>query len=104
MPQARIVNHSGSGFALEGRLDFGSVHEVESAGLDLIAGARGDYAICLEQVAYANSSALALLLCWLRLAQERSVVLHFLNVPEKLQALIDLYGLKTILPLSTAPK
>jgi phospholipid transport system transporter-binding protein len=100
MQQARIVNHSASGFALEGRLDFDSVHEVESAGLDLISGAQGDFAICLEQVVYANSSALALLMCWLRLAQAQAVLLRFLNVPEKLQALMDLYGLKAILPLS----
>jgi len=57
-----------------------------------------DFAL-LEKV---DSSAVSLMLVWLREAQNNKVSLRFINVPENLLSLSKLYGLAELLPLSTA--
>lgn len=56
-----------------------------------------DFAL-LEKV---DSSAVSLMLAWLREAQNSKVSLRFINVPENLLSLSKLYGLAELLPLST---
>lgn len=57
-----------------------------------------DFAL-LEKV---DSSAVSLMLVWLREARNNKVTLRFINVPENLLSLSKLYGLAELLPLSTA--
>lgn len=53
----------------------------------------------LQAVTEADSSALAVMLAWLRAAQAAGRSLRFANVPAGIVALADLYGVDEILPL-----
>ncbi len=45
-----------------------------------------------------DSAAVAVLLAWQRDARTRSIALSFINVPEMLQHLTELYGVSELLP------
>lgn len=49
-----------------------------------------------------DSSAVSLMLTWLREAQRSAVDLRFINVPDNLVSLAKLYGVAELLTLSTA--
>jgi phospholipid transport system transporter-binding protein len=49
-----------------------------------------------------DSSAVSLMLVWLREAQRNKTKLRFLNVPDNLLSLAKLYGVADLLPLSIA--
>ena len=53
----------------------------------------------LAEVGEADSSALAVMLAWLRTASAEGRQLSFVNVPAGVQALADLYGVDELLPL-----
>jgi ABC-type transporter Mla MlaB component len=54
----------------------------------------------LAQVEAADSSAVSMLLGWLRNAQRHQAKLTFVNVPENLRSLAHLYGVADALPLN----
>ncbi|AZN37237.1 STAS domain-containing protein [Iodobacter ciconiae] len=54
----------------------------------------------LSQITTADSSAVALLLHWMRSAQKQGGELQFFGVPEGLTGLIHLYEVDALLPLS----
>jgi len=56
--------------------------------------------IDFAEVAEADSSALAVMLGWLRAAQAEKRGLAFANVPVGVRALADLYGVAELLPLA----
>jgi phospholipid transport system transporter-binding protein len=59
-----------------------------------------DWKVDLAQVEAADSAAVSLLLGWLRNAQQHEAKLTFINVPENLRSLADLYGVADALPLN----
>jgi phospholipid transport system transporter-binding protein len=59
-----------------------------------------DWTIDLAQVEAADSAAVSLLLGWLRNAQRHEAKLAFVNVPDNLRSLADLYGVAESLPLN----
>lgn len=56
--------------------------------------------IDLADVAEADSSSLAVMIAWLRMAREGGRQLAFLNLPSGVRALAALYGVDEILPLA----
>lgn len=56
--------------------------------------------IDFAEVAEADSSALAVMLGWLRTAQAEKRSLAFANIPVGVRALADLYGVTELLPLA----
>lgn len=61
---------------------------------------QGETVIDLSAVAEADSSALAVMLGWVRFAGERGVSLRFSGIPESICSLADLYGITDIFPHS----
>ncbi len=59
-----------------------------------------DWTVDLAQVEAADSAAVSMLLSWLRNAQRHEAKLTFVNVPDNLRSLADLYGVAEALPLS----
>jgi phospholipid transport system transporter-binding protein len=59
-----------------------------------------DWKVDLAQVEAADSAAVSLLLGWLRNAQKHQAKLTFINVPDNLRSLADLYGVADALPLT----
>ncbi|MCL2589402.1 MAG: STAS domain-containing protein [Betaproteobacteria bacterium] len=60
----------------------------------------GDLVFDLGSVTRVDSSALALLLAWLRRAKARGSAVELRALPEPLLALARLYGIDTLLPLA----
>ncbi len=86
---------------LSGRLTLEQSVALFKKGLPWAEGAvsmRVDFA----QVEEVDSSAVSLMLSWLRAAQQKNVALTFVNVPENLLSLTKLYGVDSTLPLQAA--
>jgi phospholipid transport system transporter-binding protein len=60
----------------------------------------GPWRVDLSAVSEADSSAIAVMLGWLRAAPALSAQLQFEHVPEGIAALADLYGVRELLPLA----
>jgi phospholipid transport system transporter-binding protein len=58
-----------------------------------------NWVVDLAQVESVDSSAVSMLLAWLRNARQHEAKLTFINVPENLRTLAILYGLADALPL-----
>lgn len=60
-----------------------------------------DLEIDLAAVLEVDSSAVSLLLEWVRQAQERNTSLAFVNLPKNLLSLAELYGVLELIPQRT---
>jgi phospholipid transport system transporter-binding protein len=75
------------------------VNELEPLGLQwLREQAAGDCAVDLGAVSYSSSAGLALLLAWLRAADQFGKTLHIKNMPADMAALAKVGGLAELLP------
>jgi phospholipid transport system transporter-binding protein len=57
-----------------------------------------DVRVDLSEVTSADSSAVALLLAWMRAAAQRGHRIHYENLTDNLRSLIELYELEELLP------
>ena len=62
----------------------------------------GDRVVDFSRLGKVDSSAVSLMLVWLREAQRNKVALRFIHVPDNLMSLAKLYGVAELLTLSTA--
>jgi len=60
----------------------------------------GEQVFDLGEVCEADSSALAVMLGWLRAASLLRSTIKFANIPQGLRSLAELYGLSELLPLA----
>ena len=60
----------------------------------------GEQVIDLGRVAEADSSALAVMLGWLRAAESLRSTVKFANIPAGVRSLAELYGITELLPLA----
>ena len=67
-----------------------------AAGLQAIEG--GQHVIDFSGLTAVDSAAVAVLLAWQRAATRKAVGLSFINMPDMLQHLTDLYGVVGLLP------
>jgi len=83
---------------ISGRLTLDTATAYFNKGLQLAEGK--DLIIDLVNVEAVDSSAVSLMLAWLRSAQRKNVKLSFINVPDNLRSLANLYGVAESLSLS----
>ena len=81
---------------LSGPLTLANVAQVLEEGRRHLA--EGAATVDLAEVSDLDSSALALLLAWLREAKAAGRALAFTNLPESLQTIARLYGVQDLLP------
>ncbi len=96
-----MTGTAGDTVQLSGRLTLEQSVALFNKGLpwpDGEAAVRIDFA----QVEEVDSTAVSLMLSWLRAAQQKNVALAFVNVPENLLSLTKLYGVDSTLPLQAA--
>jgi phospholipid transport system transporter-binding protein len=95
---------SGEVFALQGELSFETVPGVlvESDKYAERADLPERLTIDFSQVTAVDSAAVALLLEWLRRAQQRGKTLTFVNLPANLLALARLYGVAELIQPAAA--
>lgn len=85
----------GNKVALSGSITFNNVVELTQQGIDLMDS--HCQIIDLTEVTEVDSSAVSMLLEWLRIAKTRKLDLHFVHLPENLSSLLKLYGLSGII-------
>jgi len=96
-----VIRREGERMVVSGALTLANVAAVLRDGNAAIG--EGVRTVDLGEVGELDSSALALLLAWLREAKQQSRDLSFANLPQGLTAIARLYGVADLLPVSQAP-
>ncbi len=95
-----MITRDGDNLQLTGPLTLQTVKAVFDEGLQ--AGAKSRLVVDLSRVEAVDSSAVSLMLAWLREAQRSNVTLCFSNSPDNLMSLARMYGVADMLPLCGA--
>ena len=85
---------------LSGRLDFQSVAELLAD--DPLSLDESELHVDLADISQSNSAGLALLLEWLKKAQQKGLQIKYHNVPEQLLVIARAYGVDSDLPMDGA--
>lgn len=90
------ISQQGDFLKLSGRLDFSSVASLLTANGWL----QGEQVqIDMSEVEQSNSAGLALLLEWMKIAQQKGLQIKYHNVPEQLLVIARAYGIDQDLPI-----
>lgn len=93
MPQ--LIQESPGDYSLTGPLNFNTVTALHrEAQIDM---SKSHVSVNLRHVDHSDSAGLALLVEWVRLANQRRCSLRYTDIPANLQTLIDVTGLRPIL-------
>ena len=93
-----MIRREGDRLVVSGRLTMNTIGPSFDEAMQLPEGKV--WTVDLAQVEAADSAAVSLLLAWLRNAQRHEAKLTFINVPDNLRSLADLYGVADALPLN----
>ena len=93
-----MIRRDGDCMFVSGGLTLASVAAALPEGTAAIG--QGVRTVDLREVGEVDSSALALLLAWLREARKHDGTLSFMNLPQGLLAIASLYGVNELLPVS----
>jgi phospholipid transport system transporter-binding protein len=91
-----MIVKEGKGFRVDGPITMHTVRSVMEEGQSLFN--HDVLEIDLSGVKEADSSAVSLLLEWVREAQRRNQQLRYLNLPENIKSLANLYGVLELIP------
>lgn len=94
-----MIARNGDRLVMSGPLTLDTVKALYDHGLQ--ADADGVLEIDMSAVEMVDSSAVSLMLNWLREARRNKVNLHFSHVPDNLLSLAHLYGVEELLPLGS---
>lgn len=95
-----MIRREGERLMVSGSLTLANVATALAEGNAAIG--EGARTVDLADVGELDSSALALLLAWLREAKRRNLSLVFANLPQGLTTIARLYGVAELLPVSPA--
>ena len=95
-----MIRREGERMVVSGTLTLASVAAALTEGNAAIG--EGARTVDLAEVGELDSSALALLLAWLREAKRRNLSIVFTNLPKGLTTIARLYGVAELLPASPA--
>ena len=97
---AKLISISPQQAQLSGRLDRLTAKELIQQGRRLIAQSESQWQVDLAEVTHSSSVGIALLLDWLRYSRGKNVTLEFINVPKKMQDVIEFSGLTEVFELN----
>jgi len=99
-----VITLEGDRFQVTGNVTIATVSALFSAGLKTNENGKmsGDVVVDFAKLEKVDSSAVSLMLAWLREAKRNQVNLRFIHVPGNLMSLAKLYGVAELLTLSTA--
>lgn len=95
-----MIRRDGERMVVSGALTLASVAAVLREGSAVIG--QGVRTVDLGEVGELDSSALALMLAWMREAKRQNRELQFTNVPQGLTTIARLYGVADLLPAAPA--
>lgn len=90
------IEREGKKLYIRGAITVNNAAEIARQGVALLDDDK--LVIDLKEVTEVDSSAVSMLFEWLRLAQARNQRLKFVNIPENLSSLIQLYGVTDFIP------
>lgn len=93
-----MIQREGGRLLVSGRLTMDTIGTLFSEAMQPLEGKV--WTIDLAQIEVADSAAVSMLLSWVRNAQRHDAKLTFVNVPDNLRSLADLYGVAGALPLN----
>lgn len=93
-----MIARDGDQLRVSGPLTLDTVKAVYTAGLPQVG--KESLGVDMSAVEAVDSTAVSLMLNWLREAHRNNMRLVFAHVPENLLSLIHLYGVSELLPLS----
>ncbi len=98
-----MITRTENGFQVSGNVTMETASALFNAGLKLQGDSLESRQMLIDfaQLEKVDSSAVSLMLVWLREAQRNKVSLRFTNVPGNLLSLAKLYGVAELLPLDT---
>jgi phospholipid transport system transporter-binding protein len=100
MSRAVINKLDAHHYQVEGELNFATAPELLQSMLSLLPATGSEVQIDLAGVTRSDSAGLALLVEWLRLAQERDITLQYQNLPSQLREIARISDLLPLLPLA----
>ncbi|HYL87129.1 MAG TPA: STAS domain-containing protein [Burkholderiales bacterium] len=93
-----MIRREGARLVVSGAVTLGNAAALLEEGRRHIA--EGVQTVDLGEVNEMDSALLALLLAWLRDARSRNRALSFVNLPESLRTIAQLYGVDRLLPVT----
>lgn len=93
-----MIEVSGNRLRVAGPMVIDAASVLKRDGDQAVAG--GAAIIDLAGVTDADSSAVAVLLSWVRVARERRTAIGIINPPDSIRSLAALYGVSDLLPLA----
>lgn len=99
-----MITLEGDRLQVTGNVTIATVSALFGAGLKTRENGKvsGDMVVDFAKLEKVDSSAVSLMLAWLREAKRNKVNLRFIHVPGNLMSLAKLYGVAELLTLSTA--
>lgn len=85
-----MISQDGDNYRVQGRITIDNANALLAEGLKLFV--RDGLVVDLSQLEEVDSSAVSLVLEWLREAQRNQRKLRFTNLPDNLKSLATLYG------------
>ena len=90
-----MITRNEGGFHVEGPVTMDSVRQLLEEGNKLFN--HGEVEVDFGGVTEVDSTAVSLMLNWLREGEKRSQQLRFVNVPENLKSLAAMYGVQDLI-------
>jgi phospholipid transport system transporter-binding protein len=97
-----VIARTGDRLQVSGNLTMATVGALFAEGLKLqeAGGAGNNLLVDFSQLEKVDSSAVSLMLVWIREARRNKLSLSFIHVPDNLMSLAKLYGVAELLPLA----
>lgn len=95
-----MITRTGDRLQIAGSVTMATVSALFNEGLK--PRENGGVTVDFAKIEKVDSSAVSLMLVWMREAQRNKARLSFINVPDNLLSLAKLYGVAELLTLSTA--
>jgi len=94
-----VIERTGNGLQVSGDVTIATVSALFKEGLKLSQNGETDSSLVVDfaQLGKVDSSAVSLMLAWMREAQRSNAKMQFANVPENLFSLANLYGVAEII-------
>ncbi|SDY71946.1 lipid asymmetry maintenance protein MlaB [Nitrosomonas sp. Nm33] len=93
------IQREGRRIYVRGAVTFDNVVEITRQGMALLD--EDGLVVDMAEVIELDSSAISMLFEWLRVAHARNQQLYYVNLPENLSSLMQLYGVTDFIPFDT---
>ena len=93
-----MIVRDGSRIRVQGAINMGNVKSLLEAGLQQLNPELKE--IDFSRLEEVDSSAISMVLEWLRVSQSRNLQLRIVNMPDNMKSLASLYGVLELIPFS----